>query len=69
MAPAPNFDIWQTQRASINGAWGPPTEVKGVNSTKNDVATWLSPDGCRLYLISDRGASTNIDIYVAERQR
>jgi hypothetical protein len=39
--------------------------VGELNSEKWDVPGWLSPDGCRLYMYSNR--AVNKDIYVAER--
>ena len=63
----PDFDIWQVRRASLDAAWGTPTNVAEVNTSKDDGPNWLSPDGCRLYLTSN--LTGNADIYVAERAR
>jgi Tol biopolymer transport system component len=54
-------DIWTAKRDDPGGTFGPATLVPGLNTTFEDWPAWLSPDGCRLYLTSDRV------IYVAER--
>ena len=59
------FNIWTASRTIASGAFGAPTLVANVNSDANEGPSWLSLDGCRLYLSSDR-AGTN-DIYVATR--
>jgi len=41
--------------------------VENVNSAGDDGPSWLSPDGCRMYISSDR-AGTN-DVFVAQRER
>jgi hypothetical protein len=62
------FDIWITTRASTASAWGSPVNVSELNTSAADFASWLSPDLCRLYLVSDRpGGFGFADLYVAER--
>ncbi len=43
-------DIWVATRTSTGGAFGPATNVMELNSSALDDPTWLSGDGCRLYL-------------------
>ena len=63
-------DIWVATRASITDPFGLPTLVGNVNSVKDDEPTWLSNDGCRLYLQSDRAGGAGMqDIYVAARPK
>ncbi len=59
------FNIWTASRTVASGAFDVPTLVANVNSDADEGPSWLSLDGCRLYLSSDR-AGTN-DIYVATR--
>jgi hypothetical protein len=59
------FNVWTASRASTGDAFGAPVELAGVNSDLNEGPSWISPDGCRLYVSSDR-SGTN-EVYVATR--
>ena len=61
-------DIWISHRADTSSDWSPPVNVAEVNSYATDNPTWLSPDGCRMYIQSDRDGA-DFDIYVATRAR
>jgi hypothetical protein len=43
-------DIWTATRTSTASAFGASTNVAELNSTAQDDPTWLSVDGCRLYM-------------------
>jgi WD40-like Beta Propeller Repeat len=60
-------DIWVAQRPNKSSLFGPPFNLKEVNSPGADAPTWLSPDGCRLFLSSDRN-NNGVHIYLATRQ-
>jgi len=61
-------DIWVTQRSQVGAAFAPPTKVDELCSSDDDRPGWLSPDGCTLYLMTDRpGGSGSLDIWVAHR--
>lgn len=60
-----NFDIYVATRPTTAVAFGNVMLVPNVNSAGDDGPSFVSRDGCRLYLSSDR-AGTN-DIYVAKR--
>jgi hypothetical protein len=62
-------DIWITHRASTASAWGAPQNLGPiVNSTTNDTAPTLSPDGHYLYFGSDRPGGCGLrDIWVSHR--
>jgi OOP family OmpA-OmpF porin len=63
-------DIWTARRSTRADGFGPPEPVAELNTLDKDWPLWLSPDGCRLYLASDRaGGAGGYDIYVAERSR
>lgn len=67
---AGGFDIWVAKRASTGAVFGTPTAVAELNSANNDVPTWISADGCRLYMASERGGgSGGADIYLATRPK
>lgn len=51
-----DFDVWTASRAAVGRPFSAPTLVPGdlVNTSTVDRPSWISPDGCRLYLISSR---------------
>ncbi len=59
------LDVFLARRASSDDAFGTPVTVAEVSSPVEDDPTWLSPDGCRLYISSLR--SGTMEIYVASR--
>lgn len=46
------LDLWRAHRGSTAVAFDPPIPMTEFNTAGRDLATWLSPDGCRLYLDS-----------------
>jgi len=60
-----SYDVWRSRRSTVNDGFPAPTPVTELNSAGADWPGWLSPDGCRLYLASDR--SGTFAIYLAER--
>ena len=56
---------WMARRTSPDGPFVRPRPVTELNSTPGESPNWLSPDGCRIYLTSDRTGSWQL--YVAER--
>ncbi len=60
-----SYDIWVATRASTSVAFGTPRVVAEVSSTLDETPDWVSPDRCRLYFSSNRGAS--YDLYVATK--
>lgn len=59
------FNIASASRSTADGVFGAPALVPNVNTDSDDGPSWISSDGCRLYLSSD-AAGTN-DVYVATR--
>lgn len=59
------FNIFVATRPDTGTQFGAPVLVPNVNSASGDGPSFISPDGCRLYLSSDR--TGNIDIFVATR--
>lgn len=64
-APFAGFNIFSATRSTPTGTFGPVTLVPNINTSGNEGPSWISPDGCRLYL-SSSAAGTN-DVYVATR--
>lgn len=63
-------NIWVATRAKTTDDFGLPTQVLNVNSPTADEPSWISNDGCRLYMISDRpGGPGGQDIYLATRPK
>ncbi len=59
------FNIMTATRGTPTGTFGPATLVANLNTEGDDGPSWISPDGCRMYL-SSNVAGTN-DVYVATR--
>jgi len=59
-------DIWRARRSTTSERFGPPENVSEVNTPSPEFPTWLSPDGCRLYL-HRRSGTAPFSIYVAEK--
>ena len=60
------FDIYAATRSSTaTTTFSPPMLVPNINSAVDDGPSWISPDGCRIYLSSDRDGTN--DIFVATR--
>lgn len=62
------LDVWTASRATRDDAWSDIKLVEELNTTDTEVPTWLSPDGCRLLVMSDRrsGPESN-DVYLATK--
>ena len=63
------YDIYVSQRASVDDPWGPPQNLgPNINTPVQDQGAMLSRDGHRLYFASNRpGGSGGFDIYVSRR--
>jgi WD40-like Beta Propeller Repeat len=53
-------DIWVASRASTASGFSSPVALAQLNSSATEVPDWISPDGCRLYLDSDRSGGGHI---------
>lgn len=61
-------DIWVATRKNKTDKWGAFTPLAGpINTDGNEAPSWLSSDGCRLYLIKSGNGSINYDIYVSTK--
>ncbi len=66
--PAPSIpDVFTATRPSLGQPFGAATRVDGVSSSGQDFPSHVSPDGCRLYLWSDRVGA--FKIFVATRPK
>jgi len=51
-----DFNVWVASRAAATGTFSNLAPVPELNTTSEDAPSWLSPDGCTIYLSSDRNA-------------
>lgn len=58
-------DVWVARRASASDPFGVPQIVPELNSAQDDDVSWISPDGCTVYV--RRGDATVGSIFVAQR--
>ncbi len=63
------YDLWASQRASVDDPWGPPQNLgPNINTADQEYGAMLSHDGHRLYFFSNRpGGFGQTDIYVSRR--
>lgn len=63
-------DIWASTRADPGEPWSEPVNLgPGINTEGPETRPWLSRDGTRLYLGSNRaGGEGDLDIYVSVRR-
>ena len=63
-------DIWVATRARTTDKFSAPREVANVNTLQDEEPSWITADGCRLYLQSTRpGGPGGQDLYVASRKK
>lgn len=64
------FDIWVSQRASVDNGWGPAQNLgPAINTSANEQAPYVTIDGHRMYFFSNRsGGLGGNDLYVARRR-
>jgi hypothetical protein len=61
-------EVFVSTRAAATDAWGTPVEVPELNSPENDRPGWISADGCRIYISSQRANGAGLgDLYSAVR--
>jgi len=60
-------DLWQGRRASTGVPFGNLTPITAINTSANEFAGWMSPDGCRIYFSSDRELPERHRLFVAAR--
>ena len=66
--PTTDGDIYVATRGSKSEKFGAITRVEVLSSAGVDVPSWLSPDGCTIYLSSTRN-NGDYDVFVARRPR
>jgi hypothetical protein len=59
-------DIYTASRSSISDAFDTPAPVSELNTTAGDSPSWLSDDGCRIYIARTDSKNT-YNIYLATR--
>jgi streptogramin lyase len=64
----PAGDIWTATRSSTSAPFGGLVPVTELNSTYADWPSWISPDGCKIYITTTRpGGPGGQDIWEASR--
>jgi hypothetical protein len=61
------FDVWMIQRSAVDPNFGAPTRVSELSTGVHEEVSWVSDDGCRVYLHRSTGDETRDDLYVADR--
>jgi len=62
------LDVMMAIRPSVDAPFGMPVPLGAINTAADDeLPTWISPDGCRLYFVRNVQNAGNF-IYVAERR-
>lgn len=62
-----NYDIYEASRSTTSDGFGEATPVPGLaDPTYNELPSWISADGCELYLSTNMGVAGQ-DLYVATR--
>ena len=64
-----DLDIWFARRSNVDQPFAAPQRVVELSTTRDDVPAWLSPDGCRLYIVraTTKDGAFDLDIYVAAK--
>jgi hypothetical protein len=63
-----NFDVWMATRTSTANGFGTPVHVPELSTTNIDSPTWLSPEGCTIYVLQEQpGMSGVYDLFVASK--
>jgi hypothetical protein len=61
-------EIWVSRRPSPGEDFGAPVLVTELNTPQSDRVDWISPDGCQVYITSDRaGGAGGTDLWLASR--
>jgi hypothetical protein len=65
---AAGSNVWVATRTTPTEPFARPAPVRNVNSDGDEKPTWISDDGCRLYIATTRdGGRGAQDIYVSSR--
>ncbi|RYZ05110.1 MAG: hypothetical protein EOO73_21120 [Myxococcales bacterium] len=62
-------DLYVARRSSLATSFGAPQALADLNSSAEERMPWLSPDGQKLYFVSDRasGRYAQYSLYVAQK--
>ena|SRR5258706_14993342 len=63
-----SYDVFVATRSLTSDPFGSARKVDELSTARYDHVTWVSADGCRVYVNSDRNAPPGFeDIFVADR--
>jgi len=60
------LDIWMATRPDTTSSFGNLTNVAELDTTADELPSWISDDGCRLYMSRITGAG-DFDLYIATK--
>jgi hypothetical protein len=60
-------DIWTATRLRTEDPFSNVSHVTELSPTLVDLPRWVSVDGCRLYLLSNRDTGAGTHLYVASK--
>jgi hypothetical protein len=63
----PDYDLFETTRASVSDPWGAPVMLSVLSSPVDEINPFLSTDGLTVYFSSNRLATEGHELYVATR--
>jgi hypothetical protein len=64
---APGLNVHKATRLKVGDPWGPAAPVTELNSANGERVAWISADGCRVILSSDRSGMG--DLFTAEKPK
>jgi len=64
-----SWDVYLSRRGSRNDPWGAPTLQASLSSTGADIPSYVSPDGCEVWLHVRHAGQASYDVYVARRPK
>jgi Tol biopolymer transport system component len=65
--PSGNYDLYTSQRASIDQAFDPPVVIGSLNSIYSDNWPSLTPDGLTIYFQTDRVVPGTVQVWAGSR--
>lgn len=65
--PRGALDIWCAERSDTKSTFTNLTNMRSITSSADDLPSFISIDGCRLYFTSNRSGTMGYDLFVTEK--
>jgi hypothetical protein len=67
--PPLNYDIWVAKRRNVDSPFGEPKKAPHLNSNVHEFPSYMTPDGCELYLYGNnvKGSQSTFKVLRARR--